>query len=216
MVEQKEQATAFEPGDRDGSPKDGTAGYPPSTHASAAVGIGRTWWYSQTDQVLPFPVRFLPVVPNAIAQAIAQPFVHLLQFPINAGQFEIIGPAPHYRVDLGFPFVEAHRRRLAGQHLQFPFQTLPAFRRGDEPILPLPSFPVGRHKAMTQRLEVQGTSDTALFAVDRQPQLVAQKPENSVSHPPCCPLAAQVNAEIVGIPHIAVPAPFQLFIQFIQ
>jgi len=48
---------------------------------------------SQTDQALPFPFGLLPVLPDAVPQAVAHPAVHIAQFAGHTCQSEVVQPA---------------------------------------------------------------------------------------------------------------------------
>jgi len=57
----------------------GTLGDGPATFAGPAPSIGVVLVNSQADQVLPFPFGLLPVLPDAVPQAVAHPAVHIAQ-----------------------------------------------------------------------------------------------------------------------------------------
>jgi len=64
-------------GQSDRGVQDGTLGDGPATFAGPAPSIGMVLVNSQADQVLPFPLGILQVLPDALPQAIAHPAVHI-------------------------------------------------------------------------------------------------------------------------------------------
>ena len=79
MLEHSFVAAFGQAGQGDSGVQDGTLGDGPATFAGPAPSIGMVLVNSQTDQALPFTFGFLPVLPDAVPQAVAHPAVHIAQ-----------------------------------------------------------------------------------------------------------------------------------------
>ena len=93
MNEQGFVAAFGQTGQGDRGDQDGTWGDGPATFARSAPSIGIVLVYSQADQVLPFPIGLLPVLSDAVPQAVAHPTVHIAQLAGHTCQSEVIEPA---------------------------------------------------------------------------------------------------------------------------
>jgi len=81
-------------------------------------------------------------------------------------------------------------------------------------------------EAEAQELAVPGTPNGALGVVDLQTQRTRDKPRNTIHHSVPCPLASDIDDEVVSVAecrrHICImplrgqTAPFELFIEVVQ
>ncbi len=92
----------------------------------------------------------------------------------------------------------------------------PALRTHHQLILTSDPFLEYRDKMIAQYVECRGAANPAFLPVDRQAKHIPEKQVDAVAYPSGGAFAAHVDAEIVGIPHIAMPALFQLPVKFIE
>jgi hypothetical protein len=74
---------------------------------------------TQSDQVLPSPFRFLPVMPYSISQTITNPTVKVSEFAVNTCHSEVVHPSPLYLFQLADSFIERVRNCFPGDGFQF-------------------------------------------------------------------------------------------------
>src|SRR5690606_2636156 len=65
----------------------------PAPFPGPAPGVGLTLRDTQPDQVLPFPFRLLPVMPDTVPEPVSYPAVHFFELALDTGHAEVVDPA---------------------------------------------------------------------------------------------------------------------------
>ena len=129
---------------------------------------------------------------------------------------EVVDPAAQRLVDSLYPLVKGEGSRLSGQPFEFCLQAFPSGFVHYQLISALFPLSISGYEPVAQYLEGYWAANTAFLPVNRQMQFIAQEHENAVAHPFGGGFAAHVDAEIVGVAHVAVSPFLQLFIQLIE
>ena len=75
------------------SAQNGALSHRPASHPCSTPCICHPLFYAQTDKVLPFPFKLLPMVPYAVPEPVAYPTINVLQFLVDTCHTEVVHPS---------------------------------------------------------------------------------------------------------------------------
>src|SRR5690606_36860653 len=104
--------------------------------------------HSQSNQVFTFPLRLLPIMPNAVSKSVSEPFINGVQLGVDTGEAVVIYPSPPDLSQLFQPFLKAKRFGLLGDLLELTFERFPAVLFHHLLVFPFESLLVCRDKCM--------------------------------------------------------------------
>ena len=122
--------------------------------------------YSQSYEVLPLSFGLLPVLPYAITQPVAKPFIYLLELTVYGSQLEVVCPSADHPIEPFNTLIKGLRYGLAGYCLQFLLQRFPSLFTYYQLIFAPFPFLVTRHEGVSEQLERQRAAYATFLPVD--------------------------------------------------
>src|SRR5690606_5706169 len=114
-------------------------------------------------------------MPDTISESVPQPLVELFELGLNTGQSVVVYPAHPYLSEFLKSLFKNVWQGVLGDYFELTFQVFPALLLHYQLVFALFSLFVGWYEAVTQKLKVGGSSDSAFLPVDRQVQFVLQE-----------------------------------------
>ena len=74
--------------------------------------------FTQTDEILSLPIRFLPIRPYAVSQSVAHPAVEVFEFAVNTCHTEVVHPSSLDFFKLSGSLSKRHWRSFPGDCFQ--------------------------------------------------------------------------------------------------
>lgn len=90
VIEERSVASEFEAVECNSGNENGTTRNSPATHAAVSPLPCRTFGNTKSGKVYRLAAWFLPVVPDTIPQAVANPAIQRFEFPVYRSLFEVV------------------------------------------------------------------------------------------------------------------------------
>lgn len=138
------------------------------------------------------------------AQLAPDPAIPFFQCPLGLGQHEVRHPATQDRVELINDFPQAASSRTLEYFSNFIVPPLQAGRR----YLQFRGF-VPRQAILPQKLPLPRSIYYTLGRIDRELELLLQKPGDTRHNPLTCPLASDIDVTVIRITAGGMASTFQ-------
>lgn len=135
---------------------------------------------------------------------------------MDVGQLEVVQPASHQAVEPPDSFGKTYGNGFAGQLFKLSLKGFPALRTHHQLVLAFDPLFEYWDKMIAQYVECRGAANPAFLPVNGQAKHIPEKQVDAVTYPSGGLFAAHVDAEIVGVPHIAMSAFFQLPVKLVE